>query len=62
MDKTWADHCKDVGVTFTKGGVNAPQQNHVIFVETDDMGELRDLMQPFIRYWDVVITPVMDLP
>jgi len=31
-------------------------------VETDDMAKLRDLMQPFIGYWDVVITPVMDLP
>jgi len=26
------------------------------------MAKLRDLMQPFIGYWDVVITPVMDLP
>jgi len=48
MTKSWADHCKEVGVTFIKGGVNAPQHNH--------------LMQPFIGYWDVVITPVMDLP
>jgi hypothetical protein len=31
-------------------------------VETDDMAKARDLMQPFIGYWDVVITPVMDLP
>ena len=32
------------------------------FVETDDMAKARDLMQRFIGYWDVVITPVMDLP
>ena len=62
MTKSWADHCKEVGVTFIKGGVNAPQHNHFIFVETDDMSKLRDLMQPFIGYWDVVITPVMNLP
>ena len=62
MAKSWADHCNEVGVTFIKGGVNAPQHSHFIFVETDDMAKLRDLMQPFIGYWDVVITPVMDLP
>ena len=62
MTKSWADHCKEVGVTFIKGGVNPPQHNHFIIVETDDMAKLRDLMQPFIGYWDVVITPVMDLP
>ena len=45
-----------------QGDVNAPQPNHFIFVETDSNGKLRDLMQPFIGYWDVVITPVMDLP
>ena len=62
LAKSWADHCNEVGVTFIKGGVNAPQHSHFKFVETDDMAKLRDLMQPFIGYWDVVITPVMDLP
>ena len=45
-----------------QGDVNAPQPNHFIFVETDSNGKLRDLMQPFIGYCDLVITPVMDLP
>mgnify|MGYP000008720223 FL=1 len=62
ITKSWAEHCKEVGVTFIKGVVNAPQHNHFIFVETDDMVKLRNLMHPFIGYWDVVITPVMDLP
>ena len=57
----WAEHCKEVGVTYIKGGVNAPQHNHFLFVETNDMAKLRDLMQPYQGYWEVIITPVMDL-
>lgn len=57
----WSEHCKKVGVTYIKGGSNPPQHNHFMFVETDDMSKLRDLMQPYIGYWDVVITPVMNV-
>ena len=57
----WAEHCKKNGVTYIKGGVNPPQHNHFMFVETEDMAKLRDLLQPYIGYWDVVITPVMNL-
>tara|TARA_B100001013_G_scaffold333369_1_gene250271 strand:- start:291 stop:392 length:102 start_codon:yes stop_codon:yes gene_type:complete len=32
-----------------------------MFVETDDMSKLRDLMQPYQGYWDITITPVMNL-
>ena len=57
----WANHCKKNGVKYIKGGVNPPQHDHFMFVETDDMAKLRNLMQPYIGYWDVVITPVMNL-
>ena len=43
------------------GGSNPPQHNHFMFVETDDMSKLRYLMIPYIEYWDVVITPVMNV-
>ena len=56
--KSWAEHCKEVGVTHIKGG---PQHSHFIFVETDEMAKLRDFMQPFLGYWDVVTTPVRGL-
>jgi|TARA_B100001146_G_C16073306_1_gene387429 hypothetical protein len=57
----WSEHCKKVGITYIKGGVNPPQHDHFLFVETDDMSKLRDLMQPYQGYWDVTITPVMNL-
>ena len=57
----WGARCQEVGVAYIKGGINGPQHNHFMFVETDDMDKLRVLMQPVMGYWDIVITPVVDL-
>jgi len=57
----WAEHCQKVGIKYIKGGVNPPQHDHFMFVETDDMSKLRDLMQPYQGYWDITIIPVMNL-
>ena len=52
---------KKSGLNTLKMGKNAPQHNHFMFVETDDMDKLRALMQPVMGYWDIVITSVVDL-
>ena len=39
ITKSWAEHCKEVGVTFIKGGVNAPQHNHFIRSEERRVGK-----------------------
>ena len=58
---SWSERCKEVGVEYIKGGVNQPQHQHFLFVETGDMDKLRVLMQPVLGYWNIVITPVLDL-
>ena len=57
----WGARCQEIGVAYVKGGINGPQHNHFMFVETDDMDKLRTLMQPVMGYWDILITPVVDL-
>ncbi len=57
----WAEHCEKIGITYIKEGVNPPQHDNVMFVETDDMIKLRDLMEPYQGYWDITVTPVMNL-
>ncbi len=57
----WGARCQEVGVAYINGGINAPQHNHFMFVETDDMDKLRALMQPVMGFWDIVITPIVDL-
>ena len=46
----WGARCREIGVTQINGGINAPQHNHFMFVETDDMNKLRALMQPVMGY------------
>ena len=58
---SWSERCKEVGVEYIKGGVNQPQHQHFPFVETGDMDKSRVLMKPVMGYWDIVITPVLDL-
>ena len=57
----WPARCKELGITYVAGGDCRPQHNHFMFVETDDMDKLRALMQPVMGFWDILITPVVDL-
>ena len=61
MITDWGARCQEIGVKYVMGAVNQPQHSHFMFIETDDMTKLRDLMQPVMGYWDIVITPVADL-
>ena len=38
----WGARCQEIGVTYIKGGINAPQHNHFMFVETDDMDPIEN--------------------
>ena len=54
------ERCKELGITYVAGGACRLQHNHFMFVETDDMDKLRDLMLPMMGIWDITVTPVKE--
>ena len=54
------ERCKELGITYVAGGACQLQHNHFMFVETDDMDKLRDLMLPMMGIWDITVTPVKE--
>ena len=55
---SWPDRCKELGITYVAGGGCRPQHDHFMFVETDDIAKVADLMRPMQGRNTVVITPV----
>ena len=54
----WADRCKEMGITYVAGGGCQPEHKGFMFVETDDMAKLRDLLQPVMGRMEIEVTPV----
>ena len=54
----WPERCKQIGVEFVAGGGFNSSHLSFMFVETDDVSKLQELMSPVIGYWDVEVTPV----
>ena len=54
----WADRCKEMGITYVAGGGCQPEHKGFMFVETDDMTKLRDLLQPVMGRMEIEVTPV----
>ena len=54
----WPERCKQIGVEFVAGGGFTSSHLSFMFVETDDVSKLQELMSPVIGYWDVEVTPV----
>ena len=54
----WPERCKEVGVEFVAAGGCASSHLFLMFVETDDMSKLQELLAPVIGYWQVEINPV----
>jgi len=54
----WADRYKEIGITYVAGLGCQPKQKGFMFVETDDMTKLRDLLQPVMRRMEIEVTPV----
>ena len=54
----WPRRCNEIGVKFIAGGSLPTSHLHFMFVETDDVVKITELMEPVIGYWDVEVTPV----
>ena len=54
----WPERCKELGIEFVAGGNFNASHLNFMFVETDDVSKLTELMRPVIGYWDVEVTPV----
>ena len=54
----WPERCKELGIEFVAGGNFPASHLSFMFVETDDVSKLTELMRPVIGYWDVEVTPV----
>ena len=54
----WADRYKEMGITYVAGGGCQPEQKGFMFVETDGMTKLRDLLQPVMGRMEIEVTPV----
>ena len=54
----WPERCKQIRVAFIAGGGFNSSQLSFMFVETDDVSKLQELMAPVIGYWDVEVPPV----
>ena len=42
------------------GGGCQPEHHHFMFVETDDLDKVRELMLPMMGIWDISVTPVKE--
>ena len=60
LSHNFPERCKELGITYVAGGACQLQHNHFMFVETDDMDKLRDLMLPMMGIWDITVTPVKE--
>ena len=49
----WPERCKQIGVEFVTGGGFNSSHLSFMFVETDDVSKLQEIMSPVIGYWDV---------
>ena len=58
MAPNWSETCKELEITHVTIGACQPQHNHFMFVETDDMDKVRDLMLTMMGLWDITVTPV----
>ncbi len=54
----WRARCQEVGVDFVAGGGCSPMHSSFMFVETDDMAKLRDLLQPVMGRMEIEVPPV----
>ena len=54
----WADRCKEMGITYVAGGGCQPEHTGFMFVETDDMAKIRDLLLPVMGRQEIKVTPV----
>ena len=41
-------------------GACQPEHHHFMFVETDDLDKVRELMLPMMGIWDISVTPVKE--
>jgi len=60
MAPNWPERCKELGITYVAGGACQPEHHHFMFVETDDLDKVRELMLPMMGIWDISVTPVKE--
>ena len=60
MAPNWSERCKKLEITYVTIGACQPQHNHFMFVETDDMDKVRDLMLTMMGLWDITVTQVKE--
>jgi len=47
-----------MGISYVDGGGCQPEHKGFMFVETDDMTKLRDLLPPVMGSMEIEVTPV----
>ena len=60
MAPNWSERCKELEIAYVAGGACQGQHNHFMFVETDDMDKVRDLMLTMMGIWDITVIPVKE--
>ena len=60
MAPNWSEICKGLKITYVTIEACTPQHNHFMFVETDDMDKVRDLMLTMMGLWDITVTQVKE--
>ena len=60
MAPHFSERCKELGMTYVAGGGCQPEHHHFMFVETDDLDKVSELMLPMMVIWDISVTPVKE--
>ena len=60
MAPNWSERCKELGMTYVTGGAYQPEHHHFMFVETDDLDKVHELMLSMMGIWDISVVPITE--